>query len=232
MIRIRTSTVASVLLAAALALCIGVCAYLEAGALVTLGLLVGLRYLAIAGVAICTVPLWSARRAVAEDPTNPNGYYRLAKALFDKGRAPEAIRVFRNVIQLDPSLDITQPREASRELERRYGARDLRFIRSMCALASMDYLVEEARRESMKLKDILAPAESESGGAAELLAECAESLESVRAEIEELEAACGECPGSEEGAERRMRLEDRIRFLRRLADRVADLGKRIEERDL
>jgi len=228
----RISTLGGVALVVALAGCVGLSAYFEAGPALTLGLLVGLRYIAIAGVAACTVPLWSARKAVAEDPTNPTAYYRLARALYDKHRTPEAIRVFRNVIQLDPSLEITRPRVAAGELELRYGARDRHFVRSMCALASMDYLVEEARRESMKLKDILGPAESEAGGAAELLAECAESLESVRAEVAELESACEQCSGSEEGAERRARLEERIRFLMRLADRVADLGKRIEEKDL
>ena len=228
----RSSVLTAVAVVAAVAICIAACAHFQAGPLVTIGALIAIRYLALAAIAAGTVPLCRARRMVAGDPTNPAGYYRLARALHQKEKVPDAIRQMRNVIQLDPSLEITQPRDAAEELVRRHGSRDRAFICEMCALACMDYLVEEARRESMKLKEFLSVCRRGGGSDGHMIAECDESIDSVRAEIAELESVCAglEGPGADPDATaRRSSIEKKIRWLTRLADEIAGLKRRIED---
>jgi len=214
----------------------------------TLAALVALRYGALAAVIARTLPLWRARREVAADPTNASAHYRLARALFSKERLSDAIKVFRDAIQLDPDLEITRPRETAAALVARHGRRDARFISVMCALASMDYLVEEARGEGLRRRG--APAAPD-GGASEgaepcsegagallqgepALSECADSLDAIRGRILALErerdslAVPGEAGGAAPGGERAMMLDEKIRFMRRLAERIEELQRRIE----
>jgi tetratricopeptide (TPR) repeat protein len=201
----------------------------------TLAALVALRYGAVAAVIAGTLPLWRARREVAADPTNASAHYRLARALFSKERLSDAIKVFRDAIQLDPDLEITRPRETAAALVARHGRRDARFISVMCALASMDYLVEEARGEGLRRAGAPgAPGCVASEGAEPALSECADSLDAIHGRILALErerdslAVPGEAGGAPPVGERAMMLDEKIRFMRRLAERIEELQRRIE----
>ena len=147
---------------------------------VIVGGLVLLRYGYLVWVLATAQKVIRLRRRVALNPAEPSSYFRLAVTLYHRGFAGEAVNVFRQGMRLDPGMLVETPEGAVRILcEFGTTPQEKRAIRTLCGLALMEHMVEEAGSFPMPLSEIMA-LDAESDADRSVLREVEELVESLR----------------------------------------------------
>lgn len=127
------------------------------------------------------------RRRITLSPAEPANYFRLAVTLYQRGFAGEAVNIFRQGMRLDPGMLVETPEGAVRILCG-FGTtpREKRTIRTLCGLALMEHMVEEAGSFPKPLSEIMAlDAEADAGRSVlEEVEELSESLRNQRDGVE------------------------------------------------
>jgi len=151
------------------------------------GALVLLRYLYLAWAAAGAQRVLRLRRRIEQNPAEPTNYFRLAVTLYRRGFAGEAVTVFRQGMRLDPGMLVETPEGAVRVLCR-FGTteRERRIIRTLCELALMEHMVEEAGSFPRPLSEIMNLGHDVEAqrSVAEEVAELVEGLKSQRDGVE------------------------------------------------
>lgn len=159
---------------------------------VVVGGLILIRYLYLVWVLAGARRVIRLRRRIAGSPTEPSNYFHLAALLYQRGFAGEAVGVFRQGMRLDPGMLVETPEGAVKVLCR-FGntQRERRIIQTLCGLALMEHVVEEAGAFPMPLSEIMALG---SDGSAErsVVEEVEELVERLKSQREgvELLAQC------------------------------------------